>query len=125
MVRFQASEVVEGRTIVGFSLWFKERQKAEGGEYLILSRDAEAWNEYDPDDPTPRTDRKLYPERAGRVCGGYDGIERCELHPGRLSLRLEPGLAAQVGEREFETLLPPEARGARKCCGPSSGVWSA
>jgi hypothetical protein len=107
VVRFTANTVVvddsdEDCILVGFA----DEQCGEYREALQFQRS----HEFDEQDVALGMD-SVYAERNEQSHGGYGGVERVELHPGRVRVVVGGALAGRMGTGEFDiafSLSPKE-----------------
>lgn len=106
-MRFKANSVVVDDSDAGFLLvGFADEQ---GGEYLEALHLQRSY-EFDAQDAALGMD-SVYAERNGQRQGGYGGVERVELYPGRVRVLISGELAVWMGTREFDiglSLSPSE-----------------
>lgn len=96
MIRFAANTVVVDDSNEEFILvGFADEQGGEYREALHFQRS----HQFDAQDVALGMD-SVYAERNGQ--GGYDGVERVELHPGRVSVVIGGELVGRMGTPEFD-----------------------
>ena len=101
MVRFTANTVVVDDSDPEFILvGFADEQGGEYCEALHFQRSYE----FDEQDVGLGMDR-VYAERNDQSQGGYGGVERVELHPGRVRVVVGDTLAVRIGTDEFDIAL--------------------
>lgn len=77
-------------------------QPEDHQHYLIIQRDEDARDDVLPDV------ENVYIERDDQQFGGYGGIESVALNKGRLTLRLSPRMARQMGHHDSLSVAFPE-----------------
>jgi hypothetical protein len=107
MVQFIANNVVVvDSDACSFFVGFINEQGGVFHDALHFRRYLDDFDEHDVE-PSKNC---IYAQRRWQDQGGYGGVERVELHPGRVRVVVGGEVAERMGDREFEIafVVPPE-----------------